>query len=625
MDAPTTTGAQGQANVGTSTIASTMTSWPIPEQFRDQATKSVNLLLLATTEGSYLAQAFVFDIPAGTSLTTLLVVATKLDSPTDSNLPFAVIYVVINSNASIKQQYTYYSERTCHRCPKCAWLSACCCHDEQRSSPRGHTAAELDVVKQKLTFDQFRWFNQQNFSPSTRKLISIQTQGNNDKDNQYNSLIEAIERFLSDKIVKAEVLAPYNDSILNAIQTNLTSLKLATQTLKIKQIEKENMLTLLRTLADEHGFDEIFSNPEYSQQLQLPRFSYESLFAAKTGPENKNLFIKYVWVLGQTNNNMTYALNFLVMNITSKSLISTILSNSSGDNNPTNNSYKLEALNIVRTSKLDSNRGFFDENLFLLAAPWNEKKSRIILNMLRFTGASVFVPKKFTMLSDFHPNLILPGTEDSSTNQLQSRDLSLKIQALAKAVSAASTALKDVIQTLKSSSSTTIQRIIRFGFNYFNQRSTVLKAIDIPRENAAEFINAVIIDYNLPPKGSFMLGLTYSDDFAWDRIDFLYSPAMNGSYNSLTLFKNGDSTKNTASFFIVDINANWILAPDLLMITEEKSILGGLISSSKQSIQEIPHVLTFDEAIKLQQFFMFIALGNIANSLGANITFPQIS
>ncbi|CAF3298587.1 unnamed protein product, partial [Rotaria sp. Silwood2] len=92
----------------------------------------------------------------------------------------------------------------------------------------------------------------------------------------------------------------------------------------------------------------------------------------------------------------------------------------------------------------------------------------------------------------------------------------------------------------------------------------------------------------------------------------------------LTVFKNGDSIQNTASFFIVDINANWDLAPDLLIITKQTSILGGLWSSSKQSIQQVPHVLTLDEAMKLQQFFMAIALSNMVKTFGVNVTFPTL-
>ena len=67
---------------------------------------------------------------------------------------------------------------------------------------------------------------------------------------------------------------------------------------------------------------------------------------------------------------------------------------------------------------------------------------------------------------------------------------------------------------------------------------------------------------------------------------------------------------STASFLIIDINADWQLAPDLLLI---------------QSIEEVPHVLTLDEAVKLQQFFMLVAMGNLASSLGTNITLPELN
>ncbi|CAF4099004.1 unnamed protein product [Rotaria sp. Silwood2] len=85
----------------------------------------------------------------------------------------------------------------------------------------------------------------------------------------------------------------------------------------------------------------------------------------------------------------------------------------------------------------------------------------------------------------------------------------------------------------------------------------ILKVINIPAERATKFTNAIIMDYNISLQGSFMLGLTYMDDFVWDYIEYLYSPAMNGNHRSLTLFKNGDNQTNTASFFIADINADW--------------------------------------------------------------------
>ncbi|CAF2637942.1 unnamed protein product [Rotaria sp. Silwood2] len=620
MDPTSTSGSIGETNVGIETLASVMAGWSIPDQFRDKAVASVNLLVLAATEGSYTAQAFLFDTETGVSLSTLLVATKKLDSPSDPNSPVSVSYVTINSNAVVKQQYTYYTVQDCHTCPKCVWLSDCCCHDETRSSPRGLTPDELNILNQKMKFDQFSWFNQQSLNKAIKKRALIKYNSNN----QILSLTEAIEKFLSSNIIKAEILTSYNNSILSALQSHIASLQLSSQSLKMTKVGSENLPIVLSTLTKDYGFEDINENEIFLEQLKTGRFSYENLFTTSTDVYSKTVIIKYVWLIGQTIDNSTYSINFIFVNITSQQLINTLLSNETNTDEPDYIIDDNKKLKVVRTSILSDRGEFLNEDLLTLITPWQLKTTKIALNILRFIAASALIPQRNRMLSYFKTEIISPGINRNNIYVSQSRNIAAKILALSKAVSAAAQAWKDVVSAFKSSSSTTITRIVRFGFTYFSEKSTVLKAIDIPADRATEFINAVIIDYNLPSKGSFMLGLTYSDDFAWDRIDYLYSPSNNGTYRSLTLFKNGDSLTNTASFFIVDVDANWQLAPDLLLIQTSKSYLGGLFQSNQQSIQEVPHVLTLDEAVKLQQFFMLVAMGNLASTIGANVTLPQL-
>ncbi|CAF3662523.1 unnamed protein product [Rotaria sp. Silwood1] len=578
MDTPVTDGSIGQAEVGISTLATVMASWFIPEEFRVKAVNNVKILIAAATEGSYIAQAFTFNIQSGALLTTLLIVAKKMPSPTNSNLPVAA-----TDNAN-------YVER-------------------------GNTPEELNIIKQKMTADQFIWFNERSLSSIAKRSLSL----NDNDNNSSNSLTEAVEKYLSNNAMKAEVLTPYNDSILTALQSNITLLKLSSQALKLAKVERQNVATLLTALATEYGFDDISSNPQFLQQLQSSRFSYENLYTSTTDDKNKDTVIKYIWILGQNLDNLTYTMNFLYLTITSRSLIETLLYNNTNHNAGNN-----EQMKIARTSTLGDSGEFLNEHLSTLITPWKLKTTNIALNILRFIGASVLVPQKHRMLSYFNPKIISPETNSNSINGHEPRFVD-KIIALAQAVSAVTKAWKDVVNAFKTSSSTTITRITRLGFTYFHQKSTILKAIDIPADKVPEFINAIIIDYNLPSKGSFMLGLTYSDDFTWDSIEYLYSPAMDGNYSSLTLFKNGDSVKNTASFFIVDIDANWQLAPDLLLIRESKSILGGIWEETKESIQEVSHILTMEEAVLLQKFFMVIAMGNMAATFGINATYPQLT
>ena len=608
MEATSTHGAIGTAHVGIDTLANAMANWSIPEQFRAQAVQSVNLLVIYAIEGSHSAQAFVFDTKTGGALSTLLVVVNRLDSPTDQNLPVAVSYVMINSNAAVKQQYTSYDTQRCHKCAKCLWLSSCCCHTVTEYSSRGNTPEELSIIKQKLTADQYIWFTQQSLSNTVKEHVL--TQNESSKSNV--TLHEAIEHFLSNNLAKAEVLASYNDSILSALQSNTAALKLTSQSLKLKKIASENVRIVLSVLSKDYDFDDISTDAQFLQQFQSGRFSYENFFTTSSDNDREEIEIKYIWIVGQKIDNISYSINFLSVNITSQGLINTLLVNHTNDD---------LILKIVRFSILSDHGQFLNEYLSTSITPWKTNITKIALNILRYTAASVLIPQKHRMLSYFDSLTNSTMTSQPSRNRL---GISEKIVALSNAISAGAKAWTDIVNAFKSSSSTTITRITRFGFNHFAQKSTVLKAINIPADRATEFINAVTIDYDLPSKGSFTLGLTYSEDFAWDRIDFLYSPSMNGTYRSLTLFKNGDSLSDTASFFIVDINADWQLAPDLLIIQSSRSILGGLFQKNRQSIQEVPHVLTMEEAIQLKDFFMLVALNNIASTLKVNVTLPAL-
>ena len=618
MQPATTTGSSGESQVDATNVDTIMAGWGIPAAFRNDAVKQVKLLVLAAASGVYHAQAFIFDTKTGASLSTLLV-ATKRPSSSNPNSSTAISYVIINSNAVIKQQYTYYNVRRCHRCGRCLWTGHCCCHTYRASSPRGDTPQELLIIEHKIKFDQFAWFNRQTLS---KEVLVDRTLSNGDANHFTAPLTEAIENFLSNHIVKTQVLTPYNDSVLSALQSNIGSLKLASQSLKMTGVASENIPEILSFLAKQYGFEDIHETETFLQQLKEGRFSYENFFTTSTNDHNKRITMKYVWIIGQTVNNLTYSMRFLVLNITSQALIDTLLSN---DTITDESDYQSKRLNIARLSTLNDRGEFLHEDLLTSITPWKLKITKIALNILRFIAASTLVPQKHRMLSYFNPEIISPQLNHSSIHVPESRMISADIIALSKAVSAAAKGWKDVVSAFKTSSSTSITRIVRFGFDHFSQKSTVLKAVNIPASRTPEFINAVIYDYNLPPNGSFMLAVTYSDDFAWEKIDYFYSPSMNGKYRALTLFKNGDSVSNTASFFIINVDADWQMAPDLLLIQKSRSILGGLFQSSKQSIREVPHVLSMDEVIKLQRFFMLVAMDNLASTLGVNVTLPSLN
>ena len=152
----------------------------------------------------------------------------------------------------------------------------------------------------------------------------------------------------------------------------------------------------------------------------------------------------------------------------------------------------------------------------------------------------------------------------------------------------------------------------------------MLKVVGVPADKVEAFTRALMIDYNLPPEDSLALGLEFSDEVVWKNDEYLYSPKKDSEYRYVSLFKNGDSTTNKASFIIVDIKVDFELAPDLLLIHKTKSKLGGIWEKTTDSIEHVPHALTSQEAIHLEQFFQIIAIGKLAATLGLNVSYPPL-
>ncbi len=121
---------------------------------------------------------------------------------------------------------------------------------------------------------------------------------------------------------------------------------------------------------EDHEFDDIYSNAYYSEQLNSSWFSYENLFSFETDAENKCLSIKYVWILGQLLDDWTYAINFLSVNITSKSLVETMLLHTTAKFVSSLTINKGKQLNIVRTSTLAAVGDFSNERFLTSVTAW---------------------------------------------------------------------------------------------------------------------------------------------------------------------------------------------------------------------------------------------------------------
>lgn len=443
---------------------------------------------------------------------------------------------------------------------------------------------------------------------------------------QSDSSTDAIEKYLSDKNVQLKVSKRYNDSVIQTLQANLSSLKVSSEMLRMSKLREEDVPGVIAALASDYGFNDTCLKTQFQKQPKPIRFSYEDFFdSSATSDKSTTAKIQYVWILAEKKNDSTCSVYFVYLKIDSKSVINTLF-NVTNKTKP--NVISTQKLHIIRTSKLNDDGKFSQERSLKSLSPWKVNVTNVALEIMRFTSAGLLVPSRHRMLSQFNPDVILPENNFQSTKNGNTRGLTSilnPIKSLTDAISGVAKTWKDLVSAFKTTKSGTVSNTIRFGFKYFQQKSHILKVMNIPAARVQSFIDAIQWDYDLPTRASFVLGITYSNDFTWDQVNFLYSPDTDGKYCSLTLLKTGDSNTNTASFYIISVEAYWKLASDLLIVTRSKSKLGGIFESTKQSITEVPHALTLDEATQLQKFFITVATSNLALTLGVNITLPSVN
>lgn len=200
------------------------------------------------------------------------------------------------------------------------------------------------------------------------------------------------------------------------------------------------------------------------------------------------------------------------------------------------------------------------------------------------------------------------------------------IEALKTAVDGLIASTKDLVDAFKTTSSQEVEEIIVLGFESYFQKSSLLKAKGIPRVALTPFSVATATALGLPTQAvSKFQQVDWSTSLVWTQDIITWIDNNSGKPATLVVYKFADKAKGTVDFLYIKIIADVNLADDVLMTTNSKSILGGLFSKQKTTVQRAPHVITQDDADKLQLFFTTIALGKLAEDLKIPFEFPKIN
>lgn len=186
-----------------------------------------------------------------------------------------------------------------------------------------------------------------------------------------------------------------------------------------------------------------------------------------------------------------------------------------------------------------------------------------------------------------------------------------------------------IVSTFGSSTSTIMKEYFtQEGFEKIKMNSKVRITRSIKEENYDAYFK-VIMDYtlkHLPLKlRDHLLSVIEETKFIDDsnsgkEYDVIYSDkSLNNAINSAGIIIIKNKEEGTFDVIISYLKSNFVLAPDIMVLTKSKFILGGIYSSAEDIIKEMPPKLTLEDIKQILCYFQIVGLQATAESLGIQL------
>jgi hypothetical protein len=186
-----------------------------------------------------------------------------------------------------------------------------------------------------------------------------------------------------------------------------------------------------------------------------------------------------------------------------------------------------------------------------------------------------------------------------------------------------------IVEAFKTTRSSEIKkRILGKGFDYFKQ-SAQIQVISIK----AAFLDNYLINLEkkiaVPEKYKSSLTMIieecrWADSNVWNAFETMFDINNGGDIKFASIVVAFNDKKNTYDFLINDVQADFKLAPDVLVVSKKLSVLGGIWEDSKDEYVKVPKSLSTDDAKMVMQFFSIVAFKGFLEQFGMDVPFPKI-
>jgi hypothetical protein len=187
-----------------------------------------------------------------------------------------------------------------------------------------------------------------------------------------------------------------------------------------------------------------------------------------------------------------------------------------------------------------------------------------------------------------------------------------------------------VVNAFKSSSSSTIkEQLAGKGFSKFLQDATFKITNGLQAQYLDKYLDRlgqslkIPADKNVDFKNT-VEEIAWTDSSIWNLFNVVFDKDKGGNCKYISLLAKRDETTDKYYFIIANIDSTFSLAPDVLIINNQKSSLGGLFSSNKDVQKNVPRSITQEDVQTVINFFFVCAFKTFSDALGLKVTPPSM-
>lgn len=162
------------------------------------------------------------------------------------------------------------------------------------------------------------------------------------------------------------------------------------------------------------------------------------------------------------------------------------------------------------------------------------------------------------------------------------------------------------------------------GWKKFKQKTKVFKGAGLKYKNSKSFFKNIIKMIKLPSQyhSSFYQILDwvkFFDEQTWSEHDTQFSMGKGGDDSTFTMFTRNDQANQKLDVLFLTCAQKFKLADNYLVMSESKSSLGGLFSSSKIKIKKIKAGLKTEDLKFISSYFSLLAYQQVALANGLQV------